>query len=414
MRFCVITFGSEGDTRPIAALCRELMQAGHDLRLWADRSTLAYPESQGVPCGALAGDMLASVRPGGALEKLMKEGGGVREMMDSIARLAKENTAAWMETALEEARGADAILFSGLASYVGLSVGEHLGIPAIGLGLWPISPTREFPSPLLPPKLVPGFLNRVSHRLIRSLMWGMFRKSVNEGRVRLTGQKPRRAMWENYPLAYGVSPTLIPQPADWPDHWRVCGAWSGAVDAAWQPPAELTAFLDAGSPPIYVGFGSMAGFDRDRILDAVIGAVDGRRAVFSTGWSGVRQSDVPDNMLVIGPTPHDWLFPRMSAIVHHGGAGTTHSAVRAGAPSVVVPFAADQFFWADRLRRLGAAPDGLPHTRITVQALRERLDKAASPDMRGRASALGGRMAAEDGMEQGVALIERWAGRGRN
>lgn len=408
MRFCVITFGSEGDTRPIAALCKGLMQAGHHLHLWADRSTLPYPQSQGVPCSALAGDMLASVRPGGALEKLMKDGGGVREMMKSVARLANENTAAWMETALEQARGADAILFSGLASYVALSVGEHLGIPAIGLGLWPISPTSEFPSPLVPPNMVPGILNRTSHRLIRSLMWGMFRKSVNKARASLTGQAPRRAMWDGYPLVYGISPALMPQPADWPAHWRVCGAWSGATDAAWHPPSELAAFLNAGPPPVYVGFGSMAGFDRDKILNAVIGALDGRRAVFAAGWSGVRQSDVPDTMLVIGPTPHDWLFPRMSTIVHHGGAGTTHSAARAGVPSVVVPFAADQFFWANRLRHLGLAPDALPHTRITALTLRERLAQADSPGMRERAATVATHMAAEDGIAHGVALVEEW------
>jgi hypothetical protein len=136
----------------------------------------------------------------------------------------------------------------------------------------------------------------------------------------------------------------------------VCGQWLAPEAAGWSPPPALGEFLAAGEPPIYVGFGSMAGFERRSLLREIVAAVAGRRALFYPGWSGVTGADLPANFLVIGDTPHAWLFPRMSLVIHHGGAGTTHSAARAGAPSVVAPFAGDQLFWADRLRRAGVAP----------------------------------------------------------
>lgn len=143
MRFTVLTYGSEGDTRPLAALCRGLMDAGHAVRLFADRSTLASAEALGVPAEALAGDMKSTVAPDGALARLMREGGDANRTAKAVARIANAHTADWMRAAVADAATADAVLFSGIASYVGLAAGEHLDKPAIGLGLWPISPTRE-------------------------------------------------------------------------------------------------------------------------------------------------------------------------------------------------------------------------------------------------------------------------------
>ena len=137
-------------------------------------------------------------------------------------------------------------------------------------------------------------------------------------------------------MLYGVSPSLVPRPDDWPDNARMCGQWI-PPSPRWSPPANLTDFLAAGEAPLYVGFGSMTGFDRRRMLAQIVAATAGRRVVFAPGWSGIDASDLPSSFLVVGDTPHDWLFPRMSVVVHHGGSGTSHSATRAGVPSVVVP-----------------------------------------------------------------------------
>jgi len=216
MRFTVATYGSEGDTRPLVALCKGLMAAGHDVRLFADRSTLTSAQACGVDASALSGDMKGTGEPDGPLAKLMREGGDVTEVAKAATRIANDNAATWMEAVVDDARASDAILFSGMASYIGLSAGEHLSIPAIGLGLWPISPTREFPSALLRPWRLPGWLNRFSHHAVNALLWSMLRKSLNKARRDVCGQPPRSKRWQQYPVLYGISPQLVPKPGDWP------------------------------------------------------------------------------------------------------------------------------------------------------------------------------------------------------
>jgi len=406
MRFVVATYGTEGDTRPLVGVCAGLQASGHAVTLLAERSTLGPAQDHAIPCHALVGDLKGEAE--GAFQRVMSKGDNVQVVLRTVAQIANDNAQAWMADLLEHSRGADAILFSGLASYVGLAVGEHLGIPAIGLGLWPISPTREFVSPLLPQSL-PRWLAKPSHRLVNAMMWRMFRDSLNHARAKVFGAKPRSRMWSGYPLAYGVSPSLVPQPADWPAQWRVCGAWSSPVPAGWQPDPALEDFLAAGPKPIYFGFGSMAGFDRRPLLDAMVSAAKGRRAVMFPGWSGIEASDLPANFRMVGAMPHQWLFPRMAVVVHHGGAGTTHTAAGAGVPSVVVPFAADQFFWADRLARIGCAPAPVKRARLDGEALGRSLDAALG--MQEKAAALADRMVREDGVGEAVRFVERWSHR---
>ena len=410
MRFTVATYGSEGDTRPLVALCKGLMSAGHEVRLFADRSTLASAQEHGVEALALAGDMKATVGPDGPLAKLMSEGGDVTEVARAATRIANDNAGAWMKAIVEDARASDAVLFSGMASYIGLSAGEHLGIPAIGLGLWPISPTREFPSSLLRPWRLPGWLNRLSHRAVNALLWSMLRKKLNEARRDVCAQPPRRRRWQKYPVLYGISPQLVPKPSDWPGFWEICGAWHTAA-GTWSPPKDLADFLDDGDPPIYVGFGSMAGFDKDRLLSALADGLQGRRVLFYPGWSGIESDALPDNFFSLGHTPHDWLFAKVSMVIHHGGAGTTHTAVRAGVPSVVIPFAADQFFWADRLEKAGVAPRYVPHTRLSASLLSDMVAFAEKEEVRANAIRLGAAMNKEDGVACAIAHIERFARR---
>lgn len=382
------------------------MEVGHNVHLFADRSTLSTAKLLGVACTPLAGDMREAAEPNAALSRMMKDGGGVQRMTRAVARIANENTAAWMECALRDASSSDAILFSGIASYIGLSVGECLNVPAIGLGLWPISPTREFASPLLRPWRMPGWLNLASHHAVNQLLWRNFRGSLNEARDKLASQAKRRSMWRQYPILYGVSRHLVPQPRDWPAEWQICGAWR-IPDGLWTPQEDLVEFIAAGAPPIYVGFGSMGGFDTGRLLAAVIDAVAGRRAIFYPGWSGIASTKLPSNFFTVGETSHAWLFPRMSMVIHHGGAGTSHSAAQAGVPSIVIPFAGDQFFWAHRLASAGIAPDYVAHTRIDAAALARAISFAERDDVRARAKELAALISEEDGVQFAVESIAR-------
>ncbi len=412
MRLTLITFGTQGDCRPIVALGLGLRDAGHDVLMLGERSAAPLAAEHGLPFAPMAGDIQQTLEPGGALHKLMTEGGNVAEATRAFGRIAEENTEAWMAQLAEAARDADGIVFSGLTAYVALSVGEQLGKPVIGAGMFPISPTRDFPSALLPPMRMPGWANRASHAVINFVLWRMFRNATNAARAKLFSVAPRRAMWRDFPSLYAVSPQLVPRPRDWHADWLVTGAWNMPPQPDWQPGAALRDFLAAGAPPLYIGFGSMAGFDRQKVVNAMVRAVDGRRALFYPGWSGIDVSALPASFHVIGATPHDWLLPRVAAAIHHGGAGTTHAVAAAGVPSIVLPFAGDQFFWAGRLAALGVAPAYVPGHRIDAARLASMIAFAERSETRGKAAALGRAVAAERGVEHAVAAIGRYCAPG--
>lgn len=398
MKLLILTYGTEGDTRPLAALGHALRRVGHDVFLLGDARTLGSAEELGLGNAALSGD----------IRQLFSDWGrqGPRATTKALVNLTNANTHAWMVETLAAAEGCDAILTSGLAGFVGLSVAERLGIPAIGTGMIPLTPSREFPSPFLPSGLVPRWLNRASLALTNQLFWLAFRKSLNEARRTVLGLPARRRLPTDHPMLYGISPTILPQPADWPAHARLCGQWQTPA-TGFTPPPELADFLKGGPPPIYIGFGSMAGIDGARMANTLATALKGRRALFYAGWSGMNGVALPDNVLSIGTTPHDWLFPRTAAVIHHGGSGTTHSATRAGKPSVVVAFAGDQSFWAERLHRLGAAPPALNGAKLDAGSLEKAVAFVERTEVRKRAAELGVQMAQEDGLRTAVSEIER-------
>ncbi|QBQ97304.1 glycosyltransferase [Paraburkholderia pallida] len=406
MKLTVVTYGTEGDTRPLAALCRVLMETGHETHLLADRATLGSAVALGVPASALSGDIRAALMPGATLGSVVSGKARFNATAKALASIANASTHAWMQETADASAGCDAIIVSGLAAFVGLSVAEYRRVPVLGAGLIPLTPTGRFASPFLPPGKVPRWLNPVSHRLVNGLLWRAFRRATNAARARVCGLEPRGGVWTDHPMLYGVSPSLLPRPRDWPANATVCGQWR-APSGDWTPPAHLARFLAAGEPPLYIGFGSMAGFDRTGLVTALTEAADGRRVLFYPGWSGVNTALLPKNFCVIGETPHDWLFARVSAVVHHSGSGTTHSACRAGVPSVAVPFAGDQFFWAHRLAALGVAPPAVDGRRLRAAALKQAIAYAERGDVKARAAALGSRMAGEDGLATAVSEVER-------
>jgi UDP:flavonoid glycosyltransferase YjiC (YdhE family) len=406
LKITFLTFGTEGDSRPMAALAAAARAKGHHVQLLADNGAAGLAKAHNVPFIALAGDMRGTLLPGGALSSIMQEGGGVTRITKAFGEIAKANTGAWMEAATDAARGGDLLVFAGLAAFAGMAVADGLGQRCAGAGAFPLTPTREFATPFLRPKNRPGWVNLLSHKLFDTLAWGLFRGAVNEGRKRVFGQPPRRKMWRGYPMIYGFSPSLVPRPADWPPEVEICGAWHlPAKD--WKPPRALERFLGAGEPPAYIGFGSMAGFDREKLLRAIVDAVGSRRAVIYPGWSGIDALPLPGNFHVLGDTPHDWLFPRVSLIVHHGGSGTTHSAARSGRPSVVVPFAGDQFFWADRVVKAGIGSACKAAASLDGAELRQRMSDATSAKVRHQAKAIGDAMRREDGKAHALDALEK-------
>ncbi|HEX2036809.1 MAG TPA: glycosyltransferase, partial [Chloroflexota bacterium] len=221
------------------------------------------------------------------------------------------------------------------------------------------------------------------------------------------------------PRLYGYSRLVVPRPPDWPPDWHVTGYW--ALDSAtavppWEPPAALAAFLDAGPPPVYVGFGSMAPRSAGHLTEAALQALraTGQRGILASGWAGLGAASgaaLPPEVFRIQEAPHDWLFPRMAAVVHHGGAGTTAAGLRAGVPAVVTPVFGDQPFWGQRVAALGAGPRPVPMRQVTAERLAGAIHQATTDArMRATAAGLGRRLRAEDGVAQAVRAVEQHLG----
>ena len=176
-------------------------------------------------------------------------------------------------------------------------------------------------------------------------------------------------------------------------------------------PSKLREFLRAGPPPVYVGFGSIAGRNPAQTTQTVVGALEraGQRGVLSSGWGGLEAARLPGTVFKLDAAPHDLLFPHMAAVVHHGGAGTTAAGLRAGKPTVVCPFFGDQPFWGARVAALGVGPAPIPQRRLTAENLAAAIRRAVTDtEMQGRAYELGVKLRAEDGVGRAVQFIETY------
>jgi sterol 3beta-glucosyltransferase len=197
----------------------------------------------------------------------------------------------------------------------------------------------------------------------------------------------------------------VAPPKDWPPTAHVTGAWFLEPDEGLAP--ELERFLSAGDPPVYAGFGSMVTGDPNRLSQTLVTAARraGRRIVLGAGWAGLR-TEFDEDVQVVGETPHRRLFPRVAAVIHHGGAGTIHTAALAGVPQIVTPFFADQPFWARRTHALGISPPPLRPSEIDADTLADAIRRATSPGMRARAQHVGAAIGSERGVEQATRVVE--------
>jgi sterol 3beta-glucosyltransferase len=261
---------------------------------------------------------------------------------------------------------------------------------------------------------LPGWMNLWTYKLLRLQIRSLFDDSASRARREVFGTAPTKRPSYNFPALYCISRELVPQPADWPADHLICGHWHHAM-TDWQPPRELLDFI-GNDPPMYAGFGSPSAFVRAGALRALSDAVAGRRVVFSPGWSHIDGSVLPDNFFIARDVPHEWLFPRVSLAIHHGGAGTTHTAARAGLPQVILPFGADQFFWAARVASRGTALKISGWVSRNAAAIAKMIAFAQLDSTRQKARELGYAVAREDGVAKAVreieALVERRSGGG--
>jgi len=300
----------------------------------------------------------------------------------------------------------------------GLDIGEKLSVPSFVGFYLPISPTRAFPAPFLPlPTNWGGAFNRASHLVFLRMMTAPYHRISNRWR-RSLGLPPRPFWSENRqrygPGAaklYGYSRHIVPTPPDWDDSAQVTGQWFLNHPKGWDPPLGLVQFLEASPPPVLVSFGSIAGVEPGRTTATVLEAlrISRQRGLLVGGWGGLTSgasTTANQDVHFIESAPYDWLLPRVAAVVHHGGDGSTGEGLRAGKPTVVCPFFGDQPFWGRRVYALGAGPRPLPQKSLSAAALAEAILLAVGDrGMRREAERLGERMRTEDGVGNAVNII---------
>lgn len=401
MKVLIFTFGTRGDIEPFAALAERIAREGHTAVLAAPE---AYRSAVSEPAGFLP---MAT-----GMDEVMRAGMTSMSGPSQALGLARRMTAA-MRTSLDEQWDAaqqvePTVIVSHPKALGGLHVAERLGIPMVAsLPLPFLTPTEAFPIPFVAGSF-PRRWNRASYQFNRfsAIAYGGM---VNRFRREKLGL-PRMSRVSDYlhaadgspvPVLYPFSRHVVPTPADYPASAHVTGYWfrdDPVPEPA--PSSELQEFLAAGEPPIYVGFGSM-GFGRGAetrgrmVMEAVHEA--GVRAVVSTGWGALHAESTAD-VMVVDELPHRWLFPRVAAVVHHGGSGTTAAGLRAGRPTLVCPVLGDQPFWGRRVHELGAGPEPLPLRRATPAALADRMRRLVSdPGYADSASRIGTAIGQEDG-----------------
>lgn len=400
MRILIAAAGSRGDVAPYTGLGAELRRAGYDVVLATTDTFAPLVRDAGLEFRSLPADLRAR---GGAT--------GKRELMRTAAAFITELGQGFAD-AMDE--GADLLLLSTTTAPLGWHLTEATGTPSLGVYLQPTAPTGDFPPVVTGSRSLGRLANRATGRFALRMADRVYEQAVAKLRHRLQlpaaspSEMRRRQERANWPILHGFSTALVPRPSDWRPGLEVVGNWWPHHDPAERLPTDLEDFLRAGPRPVLIGFGSMASGDGERLSEIAVRALRraGLRGILQAGSAGLAADG--EDVLTIGDVPHALLFPRLAAVVHHGGAGTSAAALRAGVPAVTVPVTADQPFWAGRLAALGAATDPIPFRSLTAERLADSLDQVVKQQAHSRAAARAAQhLLTENGAGQALKAIQQ-------
>lgn len=410
MRILLLAWGSRGDVDPFLALGHGLRAAGHEVTVAAPTDFAARARAAGLGFAPFAASVAELTRTDLGRRWL---GGTARTPVGEL-RLMREATVlaadAVADTLLRATPGQDLLVSSTLTFDAGWALERTFGIRHVIALFAPVLQSAHGDAYVYAPRAGRrSVVNKLVGDAVAAASFGVVAPVGAEVRRRLGLPRPTPTrLWRDVhrtPVLLAASPTVVPPAPDWPMAVEVTGPWWSPSGEALAP--DLAAFLDAGPAPVYVGFGSMPAADPQGTSDLVAQAISqsGQRAVVLRGHADLAV-DLP-GVLMIDGAPHDALLPRCAAVVHHGGAGTTTAALRAGVPQVVVPHMGDQPYWARRMHELGVGAAPQPRRRLTADGLANALVEALHPDRSDAAANLGAVVRAERGVERAVELVER-------
>ncbi|WP_437719483.1 glycosyltransferase [Sorangium sp. So ce448] len=413
----LLAIGTRGDIQPALALGKGLKARGHRVRVLAGANFVPWVERHGLEAAPTKVDMQAVMESEQGRD-WVERGHSPRAQKVAMVRLIEELGWDLMMDARDACRDAHVIVSGYASSIEATSIAEKFGLAHVCALLQPaMIPTRSgwavFHAPLPERTSALNFL--FSKVFLERVGWGLRGALVARFRRDVLGMRPQsfnawREAFGRALVLHGYSGHVVPHPPDWPANLHTTGYWF-LDERGWEPPAPLLRFLDAGEPPVAIGFGSMTGRDARASTRLLVDAVvqSGRRAVLLSGWAGTGGAELPASVFAIDAAPHEWLFQRTAAVVHHGGAGTTAAGLRAGVPAVVVPHSGDQSLWGRRVHALGVGPRAIPKLKLSASALASAIRRATSdPEMRRRSAQIAAKIREEDGIGAAVARIEAY------
>jgi len=415
MRITVLSIGSQGDIQPYLALAVGLRDEGYQVRFAANSNFAGLAAQHDVDFFPIRMDSFEFVQNREAQSWL--ESDSILNLVLNTNRVIRPMLGQILGDVFDACRGNDLIIYHSFALPFVHYFGKQMNIRCIPASLHPM-PNRAQPAILSNIRQSPSkTFNLLTHLLVHQISWQVYLPVVRKfwkGKASISIVTPyQQILKEQQPVLCGYSPIVLPRPADLPDHVIITGYWFLPPPPNWQPDPDLTTFLNASQPPIYIGFGSMGNpvNNRDTAMIALKALAEtGQRAVLSAGWSGLGLDQrLPSTVFLLKSIPHTWLLPQMSAIVHHGGAGTTGTALSAGVPSIVIPHFGDQHFWGRRVAELGAGPEPIARKKLSAERLAEAIYTATRDRaMKERAITIGAQIRAENGIYQAIRIIRQY------
>lgn len=418
MKVFINTFGSRGDVQPYIVLGKALRDKGHEVMVCTGSRFEDDVTNNGLEYGYITNEAFELLD---ADKTILEDSLGILGVVKTSLKLikkAKPINRKMIENAWKAAKAFEPDLVIYHPKALGaVSIAEKFNVPAVLISLMPmLAATSEFPVIGMPKIRLGGWYNRLTYKLI-SMGYNSYMKDLNDIRISEMGllKLPRGTGITKIsdgtpvPIIHAISPHVLARPHDWPAFYTMSGYIFENHSEELSVPVVLQEFLAAGEPPVYIGFGSMSGSNAKRLTNTVIEALKQAnvRGIIATGWGGLAATDLPENIFKIANTSHAWLFPKVSAVVHHGGAGTTAAGLIAGRPTIICPFMGDQPFWGDQVVKLGVGLKTSSQKKLMAEELSAAIRRVnTDTKIQKTAAVLGEKIQAEDGVANTIRTIE--------
>ncbi|NPE08463.1 MAG: glycosyltransferase family 1 protein [Asgard group archaeon] len=413
MVITILTGGTRGDTQPYIALGLALKKEGYKIRIATFENYESFVKNYGLDFYPIKGDV-KEVATSNIMDSAMQADNPLKFIFSF--RKLRSLVFNLQDDFYNACQGSEAIVYHPGVT-MGFFAAQQLRIPSILAIPFPMTPTTEFPSIIFynRPSLGKQY-NRLTHELIERTMWFGSKAAVRRFWKKKFGRRPKnfrnpfkKQTTKDFPTIVSCSQHVFPKPKDWSEHVHNTGYWFLDEEKDWKASKELQAFLKAGNPPIYVGFGSVKDAKTAvKTSNIVIDALkrNNMRGILATGWkSMMMDNDNQEDFFILESVPHSWLFPQMAAVVHHGGAGTTGATLRAGIPNIIIPYSNDQFGWGRRIFELGVGPKLIPRKKLTTEKLAKAIKLSQSKEIIDAANQLGIKIDKENGAKKAAKII---------